>query len=799
MRHPNVVATALGRYRIRKDDSWPHDKKKHKGTGVRRLDNSEIRPYSWPCILVFVSEWQDPKNLSRPGELLPSTVFMPDGSRVPICVVQAPKETTTPVEAPNNILYPVDNIGSGNPMIASVQGQTYVATIAGLVSDGHKVYALTNRHVTGEEGEEVKAIIAGAEERIGESAEKQLTRLPFSAIYPSFTASETFVNLDVGMVEIDDISRWTTEVRDIGVVGEMADYSGANLSLSLVGCQVRGVGAAGGTMLGEIHGLFYRYKKQGGFEYVSDLMIGPRTSPHGSKKPAPKFATFPGDSGALWLLEPAAKNGAASNGKGKNGSVKREVTTNSAGRKIEPNSEQFLPLAMQWERNMLSSADKSPPQAFALATLLSRVCAMLEVDFVRGWNIDQPHTWGALGHFSIASRALDAFSNRLPKLKALMQSNLLIISHDDAKLKEGDFKGMGSEEFVPMADVPDFFWKPRVGKQGFTRKYEPSNHFADMDQVGPGGKTLLDLTKDDANVDPNVWERFYDSVTDILTKEKIAEDRRGLLPFRVWQIFDKMCDFAKAGKAEEFVCAAGVLAHYVGDACQPLHISFLHDGDPQRPVKHVFTKGKKAGQSKLQPLGAGVHSAYEDAMIFQNRSAILDGLKQTPKVQQSQLVGSGREAAIATIALMRNTFKAVPPAKIVQAYADLGKGGKAASTKLWSLFGRQTIGVMQDGANHLAALWESAWTIGEGERNVTRKSALTPGEAMDIVKDDKFLPSMTIGQIGKVLRGLPERRPDQTAETITPPRGRRASPPRHQQMPRTGRPGTQHGRVQRRA
>jgi hypothetical protein len=147
---------------------------------------------------------------------------------------------------------------------------------------------------------------------------------------------------------------------------------------------------------------------------------------------------------------------------------------------------------------------------------------------------------------------------------------------------------------------------------------------------------------------------------------------------------------------------------------------------------------------------------------------------------------------------MRNTFKAVPPAKIVQAYADLGKGGKAASTKLWSLFGRQTIGVMQDGANLLAALWESAWTVGEGERNVTRKGALTQDEAMDIVKDDKFLPSMTIGQIGKVLRGLPERQPDQGAEPIKPPRGRRASPPRDQRMP--SRPGTQHGRghVQRR-
>ena len=53
--------------------------------------------------------------------------------------------------------------------------------------------------------------------------------MPFSAIYPNFTASDTFVNLDVGLVEIDDISRWTTDVLDVGVVGDMADYSGVNL------------------------------------------------------------------------------------------------------------------------------------------------------------------------------------------------------------------------------------------------------------------------------------------------------------------------------------------------------------------------------------------------------------------------------------------------------------------------------------------------------------------------------------------------------------------------------------------
>jgi len=768
MRHPNVVATAIGRYRIRKGDSWPNDKKKHHGTGERRLDNSEVRPYSWPCILVFVSEWQDPKEFeSRPEALVPSTVFMPDGSKVPICVIEAPKESTTPIEAPNKIFHPLNNIGPGSPLIATVQGQKYLATIACLVSDGHKFYALTNRHVTGEEGEPVSAIVAQTEDRIGESAAKQLTRIPFSSLYPNFSVSDTFVNLDVGLVEIDDISRWTTVVKDLGVVGPVADYSGTRLSLSLVGCNVRGIGAASGTMLGEIQGLFYRYKTAGGFEFVTDLLIGPRTQGSASKEAPPKFATLPGDSGALWLLEP--------------------VSNKNSGKKHQPTSDQFLPLAMQWGRNMLDSATKAPPQSFALATLLSRTCAMLEVDIVRDWNVDQPDTWGALGHFSIASRTLVALSGRFPKLKTLMENNLEIISHDEAALKKGDFKGMGSEPFVPMADVPDFFWKPRVAKQGFARPSEGSNHFADMDQPDPQGKTLLDLTKVKANIDPNVWEKFYDSVTDILTDEKIKEDRRGLLPFRVWQIFDEMCDFAKNGEAEKFVCAAGVLAHYVGDACQPLHISFLHDGDPRTPVKHVFTKGKKAGQSELQPLGQGVHSAYEDAMIFANRDAILQGLKQTPKVQQGQLVASGRDAAIATVELMRNTFKALPPLKIVQAYVDVGKGGKAASTKLWSLFGKKTIGVMQDGAHLLAVLWESAWQIGNGERNITRRGALSRKQAMDIVKDDKFLPSLTVGQIGKVLRGL-QAKPAGRPSPAPIPRHQTATPVRNQQGRRQARP-----------
>src|SRR5262249_33014285 len=77
MTHANVVATALGRYRIRIDDSWPNERDHRKGTYPRRLDNSEVRPYSWPCVLVFVREWKEVDELEDPGQLVPKTLYMP--------------------------------------------------------------------------------------------------------------------------------------------------------------------------------------------------------------------------------------------------------------------------------------------------------------------------------------------------------------------------------------------------------------------------------------------------------------------------------------------------------------------------------------------------------------------------------------------------------------------------------------------------------------------------------------------------------------------------------------------------
>jgi hypothetical protein len=756
MRHPNVVATAVGRYRIRSGDSWPDagGSGKVHGTGPRTLGNSEVRPYSWPAILVFVQSWIDSRELAmNPQEGVPVTLYLEDGRAVPVCVIEAPHESAASMRA-DGIRYPVNNIGGGNPVIAKVQGREYAATIACLVSDGHKIFALTNSHVTGDAGEVIYSVLDGVERRIGVSAGQRLTREEFTKVYPGLPGRDTYVRQDIGLIDLDDLARWTTEVGEIGQMGPLVDLSISN-TLSLVGCHVRGIGAASGEIHGEIHALFYRYKEEGGYEYVADLLIGPRSASTetGSSLPLPAFATHPGDSGAMWLLEPIPQKATAeapvSNPKKK---AKSHAATLDG---VEPQGISPLrPLAIQWGRNMLYSAGVAQPQSYALATFASQVCNQLGVDLLRDWNVDQPDTWGALGHFSIAARSLQALSGRFPGLVTLVENHLTLISRDDQDLDQGSFKGFGSQSFVPLADVPDFYWKPRISTQGHARPLEGPNHFADMDQPGPDGRTLLDLCTNEDFIDPDKWNAFYESVKDLLKGTRITAMHRGLLPFRVWQIFDAMAGYAASGDTARFLCAAGVLTHYAGDACQPLHISYLHDGDPLQPYTYTYSSGKKAGTSEARAGGDGVHSAYEDDMVFTGRKEILTALMKTPKVTANEGLDNGREAAKATIAMMRKVFTKLPPKDIVATYIDLKANGEkpaAMAQKLWKQFGKKTISAMQDGTHLVALLWESAWEQGNGDANLDPNFNLTEAGAMAICADKDFLPSVTIDKISALL------------------------------------------------
>ena len=89
---------------------------------------------------------------------------------------------------------------------------------------------------------------------------------------------------------------------------------------------------------------------------------------------------------------------------------------------------------------------------------------------------------------------------------------------------------------------------------------------------------------------------------------------------------------------------------------------------------------------------------------------------------------------------------------LVDTYVGVGKGGKASSDALWKAYGQKTVNVMKQGAHLVAVLWESAWEVGSGETKVRALRALTQDEAMAIISDPDFLPSMTVDEIGASLK-----------------------------------------------
>lgn len=88
---------------------------------------------------------------------------------------------------------------------------------------------------------------------------------------------------------------WTAQVFGVGELGPVIDLNTDTISLDLIGCPMRAFGAASGELRGEIQGLFYRYRSMGGFDFVADLLIGPRERD--------VLSTRPGDSGTVWVWD----------------------------------------------------------------------------------------------------------------------------------------------------------------------------------------------------------------------------------------------------------------------------------------------------------------------------------------------------------------------------------------------------------------------------------------------------------------------------------------------------------------
>lgn len=722
MNKRNVIATAIGRYRIRKDPEIGPDEVRPDGGFVpnrpaRTLHNSEIRDYSWPCILVFVKKWMmdsEFRAYENMNELIPRSIYMPDGRIVPICVVEAPKEDRVEVlPDQSRIVFPTNLVGGGFPLIVYSQGVQRLATIGCIVTNGNKYYALTNKHVVGDPGSVIYTRLKGVLTPIGKSSALQLGNIPFGQVYPGWSGGNLFINSDIGLIEIDDVRMWRTDVfrlNEEGEYGKLADLNIHNFTLKLIGSRVIGFGSVSGKLEGEIAALFYRFKSVGGYEYASDFLIGPRRD-----DPNPGIETKLGDSGALWLLETQNKNDL---------------------------HKTFMPIAVQWGQHTFAGDTRTVKGAYALATCLSNVLRALEVDLVRDWNLDNDYTWGKLGHFSIAYLACGLLRSR--KLKALFRNNLELITfgYDELNIKDID-SGLARMKtdhgFVPLADVPDLVWKGKIA--GIKRGKEGPNHFADMDKVDSAGKTLLERCQgkytDMAYLTPEEWMAYYQD-------EAVQDRSKGLLPFRIWQIYQEMVAFARAGDVVSFVAAGGILSHYVGDACQPLHISHMFDGIPQED-------GSRKGKD--------VHSIYETTMINKNIGAILEAAQKqlkTAAYKRPLPIDSGKEAAGATVDLMKKTFRLVKPKKLVDIVIKYkegqGLGATATAQKMWAEVGADSTGsIFANGAYYLAALWEGAWKVGKGNSAIGDTGKVDVDELVRTYENPGFLPSMNLKEIGGVI------------------------------------------------
>jgi hypothetical protein len=663
----NVVATAIGCYRIRREDPDANeakpvqDWKTHQEAPPRTLQNTVVRPWSWPCLLVFVNRWQSPEDLVKqdPDQVVPRFLYMPDGRVVPTCVLLVEQQDKAPPPL-QNLAFPDALIGGGYPVLTNVQEQSHIGSIGCMVSNGNSMYALTNRHVTGEEGRPIYSLLHGKRQHIGTSHKNQVGKKLFQDVYPAWPGMRAYSNLDAGLIEVDDLNCWTAQVYGIGEMSDPVDLNSDTISLDLIGCPVRAFGGASGGLVGEIQALFYRYKSIGGFEYISDLLIGPRDE----KTP---LNTMPGDSGTLWFFDPPM-------------SQQEMQAAGFAGARAR----RLRPIALQWGGHVLLGERGEVTLRFALATCLSTICRELDVDIIPDWNIGHNEYWGKTGHYKIAAKACELVAD--PKLNKLLKNNLDVIAFSDEDIKGGQLHVIDEHQFVPLADVADLVWRR-------TRPQDEANHFADMDQEGQGefsGKTLLALCQDLNNLSIDVWNRYYDSLE--------VGDKRGALPFRVWQIYKQMVQFVTEGHITEFICAGGVLSHYVGDACQPLHVSYLHHGRPDHPEEKP------------------VHSKYETSMLDRFAPDLIEGVNQSLNATTVHSAFQGGQAAALTVVdVMRRTIAELPPMDIITAFDAAQGNGRNLLDQMWDTLGDRTISCISAGCVCLASIWASAWNEGGGE------------------------------------------------------------------------------------
>ena len=743
----NVVGTAAGRYRIRIKDMAAGAAGRGKSArkhDVRTLSNSITRPWSWPCVMVFVDRWETAKKLG--DQMVPRVLYLPDSRIIPTCVVQVLPDPSPPPEilgtSPASPL-----LGGGYPCLREHQGESKLGTFACLVYREGSYYALTNRHVAGGAGEEILAHVHGGYHRVGVTSGIGITKKPLREIFPAWPGEKTNCRLDAGLVLIDTIDNWTSQAFGIGELGEIFDATEQTVTLDMIGLPVRAFGGTSGVIEGEIQALFYRYASLGGYEDTTDLLIGPRTPAEGEagqekeaggrKAPSPPL-TRPGDSGTLWFYDPPSE--------------KKTKSDSDDGDSLPPpdrgaRARILRPLAMQWGAERFLESDGKTVSAYALGSFLSSICRGLEVDLVRTWSTGHDEYWGKLAHFAIGWKACE---QPLPgRLLKLMKDNQERIGFNNKKLGEGSKFSLGRDAFVPLADVPDYvFIKTRPGSEG-------EQHFADIDFMDiHGGDPLLDRCHADPRlISAKVWKEFFDGYA----AAQVGPEE-GVLPFRIWQIWEAMTRYAKDRDPLRFVAAAGILSHYVGDATQRLHCSYLHHGDPPKVTyeqrKYPAPRSSEEYKTFQDSPQYKIHAIYDEMVMEIDTPALLNDVdsRLTARRAAGRGIRSGHQAAAETLKIMHAAHASLPPKKILDA-DPVDKTPKERAKALWgnAAIRRETVKSLAVGVRFLAALWSSAWKAGRGDSIPSEKiRTFSESDLEEIYRGEKnFIRSLSLKAMSK--------------------------------------------------
>src|SRR5262245_2770440 len=119
-----VIGTAIGRFLIRRQDKDfknPDAQERRYQPTPRTLENSDVRKWSWPCVLVFVDRWLTKEEMDkRPDGVVPQFLYLPDGRVAPTCVVQADvgEQPLRSIDRPN---FPSKLAAGGYPVMPEAQ------------------------------------------------------------------------------------------------------------------------------------------------------------------------------------------------------------------------------------------------------------------------------------------------------------------------------------------------------------------------------------------------------------------------------------------------------------------------------------------------------------------------------------------------------------------------------------------------------------------------------------------------------------------------------------------------------